>query len=555
VIVANRGSADVTIKQVKFDGFDADVACALLPVAAGAGGPGGAGRGGRGGAAAPAVPPISTLKTDQVGRCDPTLKIPANARATEPYWHRAGDAGRYTFDTDAPFGVPLRPTPFYVQVTFAFPGGDEVFDGLPVQYRYEGNLFSGEKRTELLVVPAFSVKVSPEIAIIPAASVRPAAPAATARGRAAARPAAPAPVLPPGASDREIRVTVVNDAPIAIVAGAPAAIVGGERVAPDAVVKLELPPGWTSTPAEQTVSFTRPDESQTLRFRVRPAANTTVGDFTVRAIVSSAGQTFDRGFDVIEYPHIRRQHIYNAAEARLKVLDVKTAPNLTVGYITGSGDEVAAVIEQLGAKVETIGPDALAWGDLARFDAIVIGVRAYERREDLRANNSRLLEYVRNGGTLIEQYNRAAVNDAFGPYPAPVSNNRITDERAAVKILEPMNPLFTTPNRITDAAWQGWAQERGLNFLADNKDARYRDLVEMTDPFQYNPGAKRGALVQTAYGKGQWVYIALGLARQLVAGTDGAYPLLANLISIGKTSAPAAAAPAAAPARGAAPAR
>jgi LmbE family N-acetylglucosaminyl deacetylase len=541
VIVANRGAAEIGVRQVKFDGFEADAACALAPVAAGGPGGGGApagGRGGRGAAPAAATAALSTLRADQVGRCDPLLTIPATARATEPYWHRAGDAGRYTFDADAPFGLPFRPTPFYVQATLAFPGGEEVFSGMPVQYRYEGNIFSGEKRTELLVVPAFSVGVSPEVAILPAASLRPApaaTPAAGRRGAAPARPAAPAAPV----ADREIRVTVVNAAPIAIANGAPVAIVNGQRVPPEGTVKLTLPTGWAATPPEQVVRFTRPDESQTIRFRVRPAANAAIGSFAVRAAVTSGDLTFDRGYQIIEYPHIRRQHIYTEAEATLKVLDVRTAPNLSVGYIMGSGDEVPPTIEQLGARVELLGPEALAWGDLTRFDTIIIGIRAYERRDDLRANNGRLLEWVQNGGTLIEQYNRAMVNDAFGPYPATIGNNRITDERAPVRILEPANPIFTTPNRITDAAWEGWVQERGLNFLNDTKDSRYRDLVEMTDPFPSNPGAKRGALVQASYGKGQWIYIALGLWRQLPAGTDGAYPLLANLISLGKPPVPA----------------
>jgi len=556
VIVANRGSAELTVRQVKFDGFDGDTACALTPVAAAGGGRGGAApvgaRGGRGGAAAPAVAPISTLRTDQVGRCDPALTIPANARASEPYWHRAGEGGRYTFDTDAPFGLPFRPTPFYVQVTLALPGGEEVIHGTPVQYRYEGDIFSGEKRTNLLVVPAFSVKVSPEISFVPFTSVRPAAVTAAGRGRsaAAARPATPS---EPAAVDREVRVTVVNAAPIAIFNGAPVAVINGQREAPEGRVRLALPQGWTVTPPERTVTFTRADEAQTLRFQVRPAPNTAVGNFTVRATVSSAGQTFDRGYEVIEYPHIRRQHIYDGAEATLKVLDVRTAPNLTVGYIMGSGDELPAAIEQLGAKVEMIGPEGLAWGDLSRFNTIVIGIRAYERREDLRANNSRLLEWVQNGGTLIEQYNRATtVNDAFGPYAAPISNNRITDERAPVQILESTHPIFTTPNRITDAHWSGWVQERGLNFLADTKDSRYRDLVQMEDSFPNNAGPKRGALVEAVYGRGRWIYLALGLWRQLPAGTDGAYPLLANLISLGKTPVPAPAAP---PPRAAAPVR
>ena len=207
---------------------------------------------------------------------------------------------------------------------------------------------------------------------------------------------------------------------------------------------------------------------------------------------------------MIEYPHIRRQHIYEAADATLKVLDVRTAPNLVVGYVMGSGDEVAPVIEQLGARVEMLGPDALAWGDLSRYNTIVLGVRAYERRDDLRANNSRLLEYVQNGGTVIVQYNRAMIPDAYGPYPAQISNNRVTDERAPVQILEPAHPVFNTPNKLTDAVWNGWVQERGLNFLGE-KDSRYRDLVQLDRFVPEQPGteagrARRGAVTGRAGG-------------------------------------------------------
>ena len=173
VIVANHGAADVNVAQIRFDGFDASAPCALSSAAAGGGRGGGApapagGRGGRGAAPEAAGGPISILKPGQVARCAPELRVPANARVTEPYWHRIAGSGRYVFDPDAPFGLPLRPTPFYAQATLAFAGGDEVFDGLPIEYRYEGNGLSGEKRDELLVVPAMSVRVSPAIAIIPA---------------------------------------------------------------------------------------------------------------------------------------------------------------------------------------------------------------------------------------------------------------------------------------------------------------------------------------------------------------------------------------------------
>jgi hypothetical protein len=129
------------------------------------------------------------------------------------------------------------------------------------------------------------------------------------------------------------------------------------------------------------------------------------------------------------------------------------------------------------------------------------------------------------------QYNKFEFNEAqYGPYPAQVSNDRVTDEFAPVTVLQATNPVFTTPNRITEATWAGWVQERGLYFLGE-RDSRYRDWVEMSDPFPYNSGPKRGALVQATLGKGRWTYVGLGLWRQLPAGVDGAYPLLANLIN------------------------
>src|SRR5205814_1150510 len=133
------------------------------------------------------------------------------------------------------------------------------------------------------------------------------------------------------------------------------------------------------------------DESQTVRFVLKPAPSVAAGEFHVKAIVSAGGKTYDRGFQVVEYPHIRRYHIYDPAEATLKVINVRTPANLLIGYVMGVGDQVPTAIEQLGARVQLLSAEDVAWGDLSRFDAIVTGVRAYERREDLRANNSRLL--------------------------------------------------------------------------------------------------------------------------------------------------------------------
>ena len=191
-------------------------------------------------------------------------------------------------------------------------------------------------------------------------------------------------------------------------------------------------------------------------------------------------------------------------------------------------------IEQLGAKLTFIEPDDLAWGDLSKYDVIVTGVRAYERRADLRAYNRRLLEYVERGGTVIVQYNKMEFNQQqYGPFPARVSGNRVSDEDVPVQTLVREHPVFNRPNKIGDATWKGWVQERGLYFLGE-KDPKYTDLVSMVDSFPDNPGVKLGSLVEGKVGKGRWLYLGLGLWRQLPAGTDGAYQLLANLLSLSK---------------------
>jgi hypothetical protein len=259
-----------------------------------------------------------------------------------------------------------------------------------------------------------------------------------------------------------------------------------------------------------------------------------VGQYSLSAIVTSSvtgDQKFSTGYKEIEYPHVQRRQVVEQAETSLKVVDVKVTPGIRVGYIIGVGDQVPPALEQLGAKVSYIDQDELAFGDLSKHDVIITGVRAYERRADLRAYNRRLLEYVQRGGTVIVQYNKMEFNQAeYGPYPAKVSSNRITDENAPVKLLVPTDQVFNFPNKLGPVTWANWTQERGLYFLGD-KDPKYIDLVAMTDPFKDNPGEKLGSLVEAKYGKGRWFYLGLGLWRQLPAGTDGAYQILANLIS------------------------
>ena len=451
-------------------------------------GPGGCARG------------VATLAAPYL--CSATVRAPSDARLTDVYWQRPEDAGRATFAPDAPFGLPFRPTPFRARVELEV-GGARVVRDLPVQFRYEGPGLVGEKRMELQVVPQFAAAVSPRIVVVPMK-----APAKAAGGH-------------------EVRVTVIN----------------GTKGNATATVRLKAPGGWRIVPASAPLTFTREDEAVTTRFTVAPPTPARVGEVSLAAEVASgdAGSAPSAavGYQVIEYPHIQRRHKLIPATATVKVIDVAIAPALSVGYIMGVGDQVPPALVQLGARITQIDSDEMAWGDLSKYHTIVTGVRAYERRADLRANNHRLLEYVRNGGTAIVQYNKMEFNQAqYGPFRALVSSDRITDEHAPVKVLLPKHPVFTYPNRIDDGAWSGWVQERGLYFLGE-RDPKYVDLVEMEDPFEFNKGVKRGALVEARYGKGRWLYVGLGLWRQLPSGTDGAYRLFANLISLGKAPRPA----------------
>ena len=432
--------------------------------------------------------------------------IPADARLTAAHFKYAKDAARFVLDPDVPFGLPFRPTPYTATFTMSI-GGVQVESTVPVQYRYEGNLFSGEKRYELHVVPNFALTVTPEIVIVP--------------GRAA-----PANVR--GAT-KDIRVTVINHS----------------KGAAKAEVALELPQGWRATPPTQPVSFSKEDEAVTVRFAlevppppmIAAAMKQSGGNtFKVSAVVRDGSTTYRQGYQVVEYPHTTRRHVLVAPEVTVKALDVSVKPNLSVGYIMGVGDEVPAALEQLGVKLSFIGADELAWGDLSHYDVIMTGVRAYERRSDLRAYNHRILEFARAGGTVIVQYNKFEFNDAqYGPYPGKVGRERVTDENAEPRVLVPGHPVFTSPNAIGRSDWMGWVQERGLYFFdTAGRDPKYVDLVELNEPFPYNQGSKRGALVEARVGEGRWIYVGLGLWRQLPAGTDGAFRIMANLLSLGR---------------------
>jgi LmbE family N-acetylglucosaminyl deacetylase len=473
LVAGNQGPDDVAVKSIQFTGLEGQPAACAGPVQSGG---------------------ALTCAADlQIG------SVPAST----PYWTPRKDAERYDFERGVPFGVPFTPSPFRVSLAMSI-GGADVSVERTVEYRYS-DLFAGEKRMELQVAPAFNVRVAPDIAVIPSSgAVRRVGPQAASR---------------PATHTRTVEVTVSNN----------------QKGPVTATASVHVPDGWRATPATIPVTFERENEDATVKFTVTAPAGVKPGEYAVGAeIAAGPDAASSTGYEVVEFPHIHRRHVVEPAETRVKVIDVRIASGLRVGYVMGVGDAVPAAIAQLGAEVRLIDPAELASGDLSRYNVIVTGVRAYERRPDLRANNNRLLKYVESGGTMIVQYNKQEFNQAqYGPYPVKVSTDRITDENAPVEVLVPAHPVFNTPNKIGPEAWAGWVQERGTYFLGE-RDPRYVDLLRSTDPFPYNPGAKTGALVEARYGKGRWIYVGLVLWRQLPAGTDGAYQLLANLLSLGK---------------------
>jgi len=333
-------------------------------------------------------------------------------------------------------------------------------------------------------VPALSVRVSPDIAVIPLT----------------------------GNHKKEFTVTVENQ----------------NTSAAETEVRLVIPAGWSVEPTSRTLKFTRQAELATAQFTVTAPA--TAGNFKVQAIAKTGNQEFKTGYTPIAYPHIETRYVYSTAESKAEIFDVKALVT-SVGYVEGAGDKIPEALQQLGVKVTKLSTDDLANGDLSRFPAIVLGVRAYGVREDLVAYNKRILDYVSNGGTLIVQYNRAGETqrNPFGPYPFTINDNgRVTREEAPVKILNPTLQLFNVPNRISSSDFDGWVQERG-NYFLSAWDPRYTPILESADP---NEQPQQGGMVMAKVGKGTYVYTGYGFFRQLPDGVPGAYRLFANLISI-----------------------
>jgi LmbE family N-acetylglucosaminyl deacetylase len=361
--------------------------------------------------------------------------------------------------------------------------------------RREAQLPYGYALREVRVVPALAVNLSPATAVIPAGSVR-----------------------------RSIALQVE--------------LIGNVNGALAGTVALELPSGWTARPATQSFRFSRPGERSVLAFAVDvpPLADRL---YEVRAVATAGGQPYREGYQLVQHRDLETRSLYRPARSEVRGVDVKVAPGLSVGYVMGAGDQVPAGIAQLGAKVELLGAKDLATGDLGRFDAIVTGTRAYGVREDLNTYNQRLLDYVQAGGHLVVLYNTPEfVPGRLAPFPAelPLNAEEVSEEDSPVEILSPGHPVLRRPNAITLADFDGWVEQRGSKFWSA-WDPAYTALIATHDKGQ---DPQKGGWVTARHGKGHYTYFAYALHRQLPYGVPGAYRLLANLLSLGRTTAPAA---------------
>lgn len=292
-------------------------------------------------------------------------------------------------------------------------------------------------------------------------------------------------------------------------------------------VTLRLPAGLGAEPAAHTLTL-EPGETRTAEFRLRGRLR--AGAHEIAAVAESGGERFARGYVTVDYEHIRPQRLYRDATLRLQAVDVRLPAGAHVAYVPGVGDPVAPTLEQLGIPLSVLEPERLRDADLSRFSAVVIGPRAYGAHAELVAHNARLLDYVRAGGTLVVQYGQYEMTrPGIMPFPITIRrpHTRVTDPAAPVRILHPDHPLLTTPNRITEADFAGWVQERAL-YMPATFDAAYTPLLAMSDPGEE---PNEGALLVARYGRGSYVYTSLAFFRQLPAGVPGAARLFVNLLA------------------------
>jgi LmbE family N-acetylglucosaminyl deacetylase len=426
-----------------------------------------------------------TLADDKPVESRFTVTVPENSGFTRPYFSRPDIEQSYYDIQDKRFlNLPLAPYPLAGWAEFSY-------NGVPIrlgQYVQTIKRITGEGAVyePLAVGPAISVAISPRAGIVPLDS-------------------------------KSFSVTSVVHSNV--------------KGPAQGTVQLTLPEGWKSEPSSATFATSADGQDQSVTFRVTPA-NLSQKPYKITAVGNYKGREYAEGYEVTGYPTLRPYFLYKPATYRLTGVDVKVAPDLKVGYVMGSGDNVPSSLEHLGIQVTSLGPSDVANGDLSKFDVILFGVRAYAARQGLITYNSRFLDYVHNGGVLIVQYNTPEYDHNYGPYPYVMGSNpeEVTDENSKVNILEPSNPIFNWPNKISEADFGGWVEERGSKWMK-SWAPQYQALLETHDEDQ---PPQKGGLLYAKYGKGIYIYNAYAFYRELPEGVPGAYRLFANMLSLAK---------------------
>jgi LmbE family N-acetylglucosaminyl deacetylase len=419
------------------------------------------------------------------------IQVPAQTAYSQPFWlieARHGD--RYVIEDQQLIGraapLPVLSAGFDFEIAEA-----KIHLDAPVNFRYVDHV-RGELTRPLEIVPPVAVNLTENVVLFPNAEAR--------------------------------RIAVQVRANAGDVSGS---------------VNLEVPAGWKTNSAATAFHLDVPGAVQEISFDVMPPVGAAPVSAKFRAIATVNSQQVETEMQSIAYEHIPPQVIFHPSDGTLESDDVRLLAK-SVGYVMGAGDRVPEAIRQIGANVTLLDETDLLRGNLSRFDAIVTGVRAYNVRPDLKAAEPRLLEYVRNGGTLIVQYNvlefarfgdKPAQPPIAGPYPLQISSERVVDEDSPITITQPLCPLLSAPNKIGPPDFLGWIQERGLYF-SNKWDAHYSTVLATHDPGEKD---LPGGILYTRYGKGVYIFTAYSWFRELPAGVPGAYRIFANLLSAGKT--------------------
>lgn len=431
--------------------------------------------------ASPGKAPGVALKNNQPVKTDITLKIPSDLSISQPYWlERAAGPGLFTVNEQLLIGrADNEPLP--IAVTLTDDRMRSIVFTVPAIFRWTDPV-QGEKTRDLDVVPPLTANFDSGIYIFPAATARRV-----------------------GVRLRSYGATA-------------------------ATAHLALPAGWKSEPASQSVELKGKGDETLLTFTVTPPATESIANVVAEVTIGTERASAPGIID-IDYPHIPAQRIFSGTGARLVRADIKTRGK-NVGYIMGSGDDVPAILRQIGYEVSLLTDAELDRGDFGKYDAVVLGIRAYNTRDRLKLAHQKLMDYVAAGGTVVVQYNTSNGLDDLavpspGPFPFKISRERVTVEEAPVTVLKAGHPLLTVPNRIGDADWTRWVQERGLYFPSE-WDTKYETVIATNDPGE---PAKPGGILYARHGKGAFVYTGYAFWRQLPAGVPGALRLFANLVS------------------------